>query len=379
MLTKSGVKVLDFGLAKLNNTVSVANENTETLALTREGIVIGTVQYMAPEQLQGGQADLRSDIFAFGAVVYEMITGRKAFEGTDQASLTAAILHTDPQPPATLQPQMPVALDRVIRKCLAKDPQDRWQTARDLKDELQWIAEGMLRSEFPTPFGSVSHKTRVSWMLSTVAVALVVTFVILAVYFLRKPVQMPNTRFLVSPPENSTMALVNVGGPVAVSPDGHQLTFVASGPDGNNYLWIRSLDALSARLLPGTSDASYPFWSPDARFVCFFAEGKLKKIAISGGPPQTLCDSPSGRGGSWSRDDVILFSANPVSGLYRVAAAGGEAIAVTTRDAAGNESGHIWPQFFPDGRRFLYYVSRDSRSLRVSMSDLSIPKSVGIC
>lgn len=356
MLTKSGVKVLDFGLAKLNSVVSGGSATKETLALTREGTVIGTVQYMAPEQLQGKQIDLRSDIFAFGAVVYEMITGRKAFEGSDQASVTAAILHTDPQPPAMLQPQMPTALDRVIRKCLAKDPQDRWQTARDLKDELQWIAEGMSQSEPGKPAGSVSTKKHFSWMLPAAA-ALLLALGGLAVYFIRKPVEMPITRFLVPPPQNSTMALVNVGGPVAISPDGRQLTFVASGPDGNDHLWVRSLDALSARMLAGTSDASYPFWSPDARFVGFFAEGKLKKIALSAGPPQTLYDAPSGRGGSWSRDDVILFSPNPLSGLYRIAAAGGEATAVTTRDVAGNESGHTWPQFFPDGRKFLYYVS----------------------
>jgi serine/threonine protein kinase len=154
MLTKSGVKVLDFGLAKLDSGALVASETKETLTLTRDGTVIGTVPYMAPEQLQGKHTDVRSDIFAFGAVVYEMITGRKAFEGSDQASVTAAILYTNPQPPAMLQPQTPLALDRVIRKCLAKDPQDRWQTARDLKDELQWIAEGMLQSE---PAARVKH------------------------------------------------------------------------------------------------------------------------------------------------------------------------------------------------------------------------------
>ena len=354
MLTKSGVKVLDFGLAKLNSTACVASDTKETLTLTREGTITGTVQYMAPEQLCGKQTDFRSDIFAFGAVAYEMITGRKAFDGADQASVMAAILHTEPEPPATLQPQTPAALDRVIRKCLAKDPQDRWQTARDLKDELQWISEGM--SQSAKPVISVSKKKHFSSMLLVTAAAIVLLGG-LAIYFIRKPVQMPSTRFLVPPPENSTMALVNVGGPLAISPDGRQLTFVASGPDGNNHLWVRSLDVLSARMLPGTSDASYPFWSPDARFVGFFAEGKLKKIALSGGPSQPLCDAPSGRGGSWSRDNIILFSPHPVSGLYRITAAGGEATAVTKRDLAGNESGHIWPQFFPDGRKFLYYVS----------------------
>ena len=357
MLTKSGVKVLDFGLAKLNSVVSGGSATKETLALTREGAVIGTVQYMAPEQLQGKQIDLRSDIFAFGAVVYEMITGRKAFEGSDQASVTAAILHADPQPPAMLQPQMPTALDRVIRKCLAKDPQDRWQTARDLKDELQWIAEGMSQSEPGKPAGSVSTKKHFSWMLPAAA-ALLLALGGLAVYFIRKPVEMPSTRFLVPPPRIRPWRLSMSADPLPFRLT-RQPTHVRgfSGPDGNNYLWVRSLDALSARMLAGTSDASYPFWSPDARFVGFFAEGKLKKIALSAGPPQTLYDAPSGRGGSWSRDDVILFSPNPLSGLYRIAAAGGEATAVTTRDVAGNESGHTWPQFFPDGRKFLYYVS----------------------
>jgi Tol biopolymer transport system component len=192
-------------------------------------------------------------------------------------------------------------------------------------------------------------------MLPVVAAVAVAVAVPMA-YLLRRPVEAPSTRFLITPPENSTLALVNVAGPISVSPDGRQVAFVASGGDGKNYLWIRSLDSLSSRMLSRTDDPAYPFWSPDSRSIGFFAGGKLNRVATSGGPPQILCDAPSGRGGSWNRKDEILFSPTPVSGLYRVAATGGQPAVVTRLDASRSESGHTWPQFLPDGQRFLYYV-----------------------
>ena len=235
---------------------------------------------------------------------------------------------------------------------------ERWQTARDLKDELLWIAQGPVHSKPPDSSAPVSVGLPVKWILS-VALAAVAA---LAIYFAlshRQVSDVPNTRFMVTPPENSTLALVNVGGPISVSPDGRQLVFVAATSDGKHHLWVRSLDTISARMLTATDDAAYPFWSPDARFVGFFADGKLKKTAVSGGPPQVLADAPNGRGGSWSHDDVILFSPHAVSGLYRLAASGGEPVGVTALDAGRNESGHSWPRFLPDGRKFIYYAFTD--------------------
>ncbi|MBI3668115.1 MAG: serine/threonine-protein kinase [Acidobacteria bacterium] len=382
MLIKSGTKLLDFGLAKLRGpekavaagslTVSPVPEST----LTGAGTILGTIQYMAPEQLEGKETDGRADIFAFGVVLYEMAAGRKAFEGNSPASLIAAILSKDPPPISTLQPvtgrRYGPAFDRLVKKCLAKNPEDRWQTARDLASELQWIAEaGALPGPERAAAGAEAvqarrrHRERLAWSVATVAV-LVALFLAVA-YFRRAPLEARPIRFSISPPEKTTLA-----GSIAVSPDGKQLAFVTTSPDGSTSLWVRPFASLTARALPGTEGAVHPFWSPDNRFLGFFAEGKLQKISVEGGPPQALCEVFDARGGTWSRDGVIVFSPNPGDRLYRIAETGGAPTPVTTLDPSRQESSHQWPHFLPDGRHFLFLVwsaQADARGIYIGSLD----------
>ncbi len=299
LVTKAGVKLLDFGLARLAHKTP-ADGDTLTMAITNPGTVLGTFQYMAPEQLEAKEADARTDLFAFGAVLYEMVTGRKAFEGKSQASLISAIMSSQPPPMAELQPMTPAALDRVVRTCLAKDPEERWQSARDLKHALEWVANGT------EPRLSAPSRSR----FGVAAAVLAVMLGILAfVHFREAPPEQRSVRFQIPPPEKSSIQMFGL------SPDGRSLAFIA----GDRRLWIRALDSLQAQPIPGTEGAILPFWSPDSAFIGFFAQGKLKKIAPSGGPPEIVCDASNGTGGTWNRDGVILF-ATQTSGLFRVPA-----------------------------------------------------------
>jgi len=309
---------------------------------------------MAPEQLEGKESDARADIFAFGAVLYEMLTGRKAFAGENPASMIGAILHTHPPPVSGLQSLAPPALDRVVNACLAKDPDERWQTAQDLKLELQWIETGQsadrARETAPT------RRERTWWLAATVLLlaAAVAGWILNS---RRSAVEEP-LRFSVSPPQGESLLFGTTQGGSAISPDGRILAFAATN-QGKPMLWLRRLDSLGAKPLAGTDGGYYPFWSPDSRFEGFFASGKLKTIAIRGGLPQTLCEAPEGRGGTWNRDDVIVFT--PVVGpVYRISAAGGAPVRLTKLDAAGQEDAHYWPCFLPDGRHFLY-LARNTR------------------
>jgi len=353
MLTKSGTKLLDFGLAKLKQDVAPAGAQLSQLPtmndpLTAQGAIVGTLQYMAPEQLEGKEVDARTDIFAFGAVVYEMATGKRAFEGKTQASVIGAIMSCDPVPMSSLQPMTPPALDRVVKTCLAKEPDQRWQTATDLCREVTWIAEGSSQAAMPVPVAARRKiRERLAWAISALAI-LVAAVTSSLLYFSPKPAQPETVRLSLSTPDTSSPA------DFALSPDGHRLAFVARDTSGRDLLWVRPLDSLAAQPLLGTEEALNPFWSPDSRFLGFFAQGKLKKIAVSGGRPETLCDAASGRGGSWNQEDVILFAPSPSAGLYRVSAAGGETKTVTDLDTS-KETSHRWPQFLPDGRHFLYF------------------------
>ncbi len=350
MLTKTGAKLLDFGLAKVGPAagpqgagVNLSVLPTQALDLTQKGTILGTFQYMSPEQLQGKEADARSDIFAFGAVLYEMATGHKAFEGKSVASVIAAILDSEPTPIATLQPASPPLLDQLVRKCLEKDPEKRWQSALDVASALGWAGEGAKGRPGDEASG---RSKRWGWM---VAAVLAVGMVLLAVvHFREAPPQELGGRFEVPPPEKSNNPIFRL------SPDGRYLA-VAANQGSRSRLWVRPLDSLETRALPGTEDATYPFWSPDSLFLGFFAQGKLKKISVGApsgpGPPQTLCDAASGRGGAWNREGVIVFSPSPASGLYRVPAAGGVPAPVTKPGSAGS---HRFPEFLPDGRRFLF-------------------------
>jgi serine/threonine protein kinase/Tol biopolymer transport system component len=387
MLTKSGVKLLDFGLAK-----AVASERpldaagreqtaasdhplarnqltalpTVASPLTQEGTILGTFQYMAPEQLEGKEADARTDIFALGSVLYEMATGKRAFSGASQASLIAAILEREPAPISTIQPMTPPALDRVVKTCLAKDPEDRFQTAHDVKLQLQWIVEGASAIGLPAPVAArLKGRERIAWILAAIASAAALG---LAAYLLthgEKPPRMVETSIL--PPEKS--AFVFDSGPPALSPDGARLAFVAPTPD-KNLLWVRALNGISAQSLAGTEGASFPFWSPDSRFLGFFAGGKLKKINASGGPPQTLCDALLGRGAAWTREGVIIFAPTPRAPLFRVSSAGGPAAQLTILDASRHEYSHRLPFFLPDGRHFLYLAQSIQQSADQKDSDV---------
>jgi eukaryotic-like serine/threonine-protein kinase len=382
MLTKSGAKLLDFGLAKAGSQSTVAAGlsmlPTTPPNLTAQGTILGTFQYMAPEQLEGAEADPRTDIFAFGALVYEMLTGRKAFEGKSQASLISAIMSADPPPISNLQPLTPLALDRVVLKCLAKDPDRRWQSARDLHDELTWVVEGGTRTGADSaatasavePWG---WERMVSW---TTAAIFAITAIVLGVLYLRvAPVAHPELiRFTIFPPPNVTMGSTTGKATPALSPDGRRLAFIASGGGSNNTrdaLWVRSLEGLIAQPIEGTNAATDPFWSPNGKTLAFFdvSDAMLKSVDATGGPVRSICHLPAvPRGGTWSRDGVILFGSTAGAGLFKVSSNGGDPTRVTSPNLARGETAHRFPVFLPDGRRFLY-VSAPSNTIWMGSLD----------
>jgi eukaryotic-like serine/threonine-protein kinase len=362
MLTKSGAKLMDFGLAKQSGLAPLATALTEMtgeqLKLTGEGMIVGTFQYMAPEQLEGKEADARTDVFSLGEVIYEMATGLPAFAGKSRASLIAAILTAEPPPILQLQPLAPVALERVIKKCLAKDPDERWQSAGDLASELHWIASVPQSGTQSGTMPAVSAKTRRAlfpWLIAVLALAAAGT---LAARLYLQPAlnSSPRARWVIEPPEKvSFHAAGERGGPVVVSPDGRRLAFVAVDANGKQQLWVRPLDDLKFEPLLGTEGASYPFWSPDGRSLGFFSNGQLKRVGAEGGRVVPLCSVAIGRGGTWSKQGIILFAPNVDGGLYQVPAAGGNPTPVTHVDFSQHDS-HRWPYFLPDGEHFLYFA-----------------------
>jgi eukaryotic-like serine/threonine-protein kinase len=373
MLTKSGAKLLDFGLAKpvgatmssgVGSTASVsvfAAAMTQTspapspsAALSVAGSVIGTVQYMSPEQIQGIEADARSDVFAFGLLLFEMATGKRAFEGKTQASVVGQILAVDPPPVSALRADSPAGLDRVIRLCMEKDPDERIQTAHDLKLQLQGISEAPTASLTSEP--PAVTPTRGSWLPWAAVALLGLVAAGLGVIAYTRGAEAPTSSLhaYILPPEKATFVLAgNVSGQPVISPDGKRLAFVAKAADGNQQLWIRPLSSAVAQAMSGTQNATYPFWSPDSRYVGFFANGKLNKVDASGGPPQVLCDA-TGRGGTWSSTGTIIFAKDTLTGLMRTDAAGGTPVDVTTLGT--EETSHRWPDFLPDGKHFLYFA-----------------------
>ena len=361
MLTKAGTKLLDFGLAKLTQGDKPATPYTELPtqkdAITAEGTILGTLQYMAPEQVEGKEADTRTDIFAFGVVVYEMATGKKAFEGKSQASLIAKIMETDPPSISSLQPMTPTQLDRLVKKCLSKEPEKRWQAASDICDELKWIAE---QSHSPQPAvatpAPVPQNTRAKFFWTAAVVALVVAAAVAAVFYLRRaPGEQRSFRFAVAPPEKHTFpVLSNTPSFLSMSPDGTKLAFVVVDSSEHSMLWVRDLDSQTAQPIPGTDDAQAPFWSPDSRFIAFSDNSSLKKVSVSGGPVQTITSSQALGGGTWNRDGVILFApATLGERIFRVPAAGGSPTPVTVLDPQ-RETADTWPSFLPDGKHFLF-------------------------
>ena len=359
MLTRGGAKLLDFGLAKTKPVVAGAGLSMlpTTPAATAQGTILGTFQYMAPEQLEGHEADARTDIFAFGAVVYEMLTGKKAFEGKSHATLIAAIIGNDPPPISAVQSLTPPAVDRLVQKCLRKDADERWQTARDLLDELKWIAEG------GTAAAPVAARTRNPWIERGAWITVIVGVLIALLFVLRSasaPAMGDVVRLSILPPDKTVFtgqSTATVGGPqLALSPDGRVIVFVAAASGARPTLWLRSLDAVMAQSLPGTEGAESPFWSPDQRWIGYFADGKLQKIPASGGPSQLIAANvPDNRLASWGPDDTILFSTG-ITGVLRVSSSGGMVTPVTELDRSRQEGSHRFPQFLPDGRHFLFMV-----------------------
>jgi Tol biopolymer transport system component/predicted Ser/Thr protein kinase len=373
MLTKTGTKLLDFGLAKLApaSTPATSDSQLPTMkdAITEQGTILGTLQYMAPEQVEGKEADARTDIFAFGVVIYEMATGKRAFEGKSRASLMAKILETDPPPMTALTPMTPPALDHIVKRCLAKDPDERWQSAKDICEQLKWISDSAPQSG-ATAAAAPAQKGRnlIAWAAAGIAIVIVVIAV--AAPYLRRSrtTEKQAVRFTIDPPEQGAFAGGGQGA-LSVSPDGSKVTYAAIVGSGGPQLWIRSLDSPTAQVLPGTEGAIYPFWSHDGRFLAFSLAGKLKKIPISGGPAETIAEARANPA-AWSREGVILFEAND-GRLNRIPESGGDAIPVTTLDATRAETLHNAPQFLPDGKHFLYLaVSSKAENMAVFVGSL---------
>jgi Tol biopolymer transport system component len=356
MLTKSGVKLLDFGLAKLQEGGASSPFSplsalpTQEKALTAEGTILGTLQYMAPEQLEAREADARTDIFAFGAVLYEMVTGQKAFSGKSQASLVSAILRDDPGPMGAVAPMAPSALDRLVRTCLAKDPEERWQSAGDVARELKWIAGGSASAIPSIVAGGRKRREMLAWAVAVLAVVLGSVAVLLS-----RRSQPPEelTRFSIMPPSGQGFLAF-----VELSPDARRILFLLQDEAGRNSIAVRSLDSLEMRRLPGTEDTRGALWSPDGREIAFFSEGRLRRISSDGGPVQTICESGSGFSGAWGRQGTILFTKEFGTPIVAVPATGGTPQPVTALDLARGEVAHFHPAFLPDGRHFVF-VARD--------------------
>jgi eukaryotic-like serine/threonine-protein kinase len=366
MLTKTGARLLDFGLAKLRPAAGPISLSGMTGVAppppgTAQGVVLGTMPYMAPEQVEGRDADARSDIWALGAVLYEMVTGTRPFQGETPASVIGSILKDTPAPVSVRQPLAPPSLDYVVDRCLAKDADERWQSVADVGRVLDWTRV----QQVGYPHGR--WRERAAWIAATA-----VPLSALA-YVLTWPTQVVSTgelvRLSVYPPEGMAFAahtVATVPTPqFALSPDGRSIAFVAEAPARRPAIWVRSWDEVDARVLPGTDDASEPFWSPDSLWVGFFdGQSRLKKVPASGGPVQTIADGATDpRGGSWGPDDTILFGTG-YSGVYRVAAMGGVPQPVTDLDLSRQEGSHRWPQFLPDGRHFLFTVRSGMSSQR---------------
>jgi serine/threonine protein kinase len=371
MLTKAGAKLMDFGLAKpelsiasgavgpltpSTPTMNLASLTSAASPLTQKGSIVGTFQYMAPEVLQGVEADARSDIFSFGCVLYEMVTGRRAFEGKSQLSVLTAILEKEPEPINGSQEMVPRMLARIVQACLAKNPADRLQSAHDVSMDLRWVAESMSGES-----GESSPQFKKSWIawLVVIVTALIV-FAGLGGYRWAKSSEEPlSLHAEIPPPDKFTIETTgDAGGMPVLSPQGDKIAFVAHSGD-IKLLWVRSLSSNSAQSLDGTVGASHPFWSPDGRYVGFFAGGKLMKIAATGGPIAALADAPNARGGTWSVNDVIVFAPDFQGALAKVSAQGGTATPATVLDRTKHDT-HRWPWFLPDGKHFIFLATSHS-------------------
>jgi eukaryotic-like serine/threonine-protein kinase len=362
MLTVTGAKLLDFGLAK--PAVPLATGRTVTAAtkqspVTERGTIVGTFHYMSPEQIEGRELDARSDIFSLGAVLYEMLTGQRAFQGKSQLSVASAILEKEPAPISSMRPMTPPALDHAIGRCLAKDPEERWQTARDLESELKWIAESGSQPAHPPGAGAQDIRAAqgrpLIWGLGALLLGAVIAS--LATWNLKPSTTRPVTRVAITLPPGPHLFLSGLPA-VALSPDGNNLVYAAI-QNGTAQLYLRPMDNLEARLLPGTEGAINPFFSPDGQWLGFFADGKLKKVAVSGGAALTLAEAVPDYGSSWGSQGMIAFARGGPLLLGQISDPGGTSQPLTHLEKA--EVAHRWPEFLPGGKAVLFAAS-NSRS-----------------
>jgi eukaryotic-like serine/threonine-protein kinase len=368
MLTRTGAKLLDFGLAKTASPVMPQSSGLSATMtspnlsqpLTAEGTVIGTYQYMSPEQIEGREADARSDIFSFGAVLYEMATGRRAFEGKSQVTVASAILEKDPEPISAHQPLAPPALQHVVQGALMKDRDSRWQSAADIARQLRWISSGdstsgAARIALPHP----KWRERAWWAAGVAA--------LLGLLFWSAWSARPHPRVvrasLVPPADVAFDFMGDFSGPPVLSPDGSRVAFAARALKGRNSIWVRRLDNASAEKLPGTEGAFALFWSEDGKFIGFFADSKLRKISASGGPVTILADAPNARGGAWNADNIIVYAPDYRDTLWKINASGGTPARVTQLDLS-KHSTHRWPSFLPDGKHFLFFATNHAGGRR---------------
>ncbi len=390
MIRKDGIaQIMDFGLAKLRAS------NSKITRLTREGSTVGTAGYMSAEQVQGLDSDHRSDIFSLGVLLYELFTGRLPFNGVHETALAYEIVNVDPAPMSAFKPELEASLDAIVLECMEKDPNERTQSAKQVSVDLRRAKRESSRQrtsritaarpigagpsgigsrvsgfsmpagaqgsgEWPAEYpGAVAHpaaprsKTLLPWIVA--GLFLLTTAGSLYFHFTNQPAPTPRrvTRSTILAPLKVNFNVVN-GGHIAISPDGRTVAFVASDTTGRNSLWVRPVASMTAILFPGTNGATHPFWSADSRTVAFFASGKLKKIDAAGGPTLTICDAPDGRGGTWNREGVIVFSPDANSLLSKVSAAGGVPVSLSKVDSAVAVVNHRWPHFLPDGRHFIY-------------------------
>jgi Tol biopolymer transport system component len=381
------VKILDFGLAKL---VGDANARTDVQTMTEKGTlpgsVLGTVGYMSPEQASGGTVDSRSDQFSFGLVLYEMLTGQRAFTRPTAVETMSAIIRDDAPPVGQLNPAVPTPVRWIVERCLAKNPADRYGSTRDLARDLasardhfsELTSTGAATVAAGTATGRATWRELAAWLL-------VATFALTALALLLRRTDgttgdpARTVRFMIAPPEDVVLG-TGFGTPqFAMSPDGRHLVFVGTSAKGASGLWLHSFDSFDSRLLPGTDDAFGPFWSPDSLSIGFFTKDRLKRTSVAGGDVATICESRYGGGATWNRDDVILFAPGLDTALFRVAATGGAATAVTALDSAHREAAHYGPLFLPDGRHFLFSVfGGDTGGVYIASLDSTVRKRLSL-
>ena len=384
MLSKTGAKLMDFGLARatvvagggsgsLTSLSGMTNSPTVAQPLTAKGSIVGTFQYMAPEQLEGAEADARCDLWALGCVLYEMATGKRPFAGATQASLISSIMKDQPRPISELLQLSPPGLDRLVRACLEKDPEERIQTAREVRMHIRWISEGGSQAGAPALMSARSRsRVLLPWILGGVAAATALALAVMMVVS-RTPAPQP-IRF-----EVPTPSAIQTQDSPRISPDGRTLAYSATDSSGMIRIWVRPLSALVAQALPGTEGARRPFWSPDSRYLAFIAGGKLKKVNIAGGPPSVICDAPTGSDGTWGRSGVILFDGTGIDPIMRVPASGGVASVEVKPDTSTAVQQVGWPEFLPDGKHFLFLSMLPTPELRLGTLGSKETRVLGPC